>query len=102
MYHVFNLQIAKNKMQMIKTTKRIRLLSFKSIWIKTGIKKVLLEPSFTTAKKILKTTALINKINNQIKLIPILRKTTLKTKISKNLLGIKKMMKTSTNSKKSK
>jgi hypothetical protein len=89
-------------MQMIKTKKRTRLLFFKSIWIKTGIKKVLLEPSFTTAKKILKTTTLINKIDSQIKQISILRKTTLKTKIRKNLLAIKKMMKTSMNSRKSK
>ncbi len=99
---MFNSQIAKNKMQMIKIRKKIRLLSFKLIWIKTGIKKVLLEPSYKIAKKILKIITLIDKINSQIKEISILRKTTLKTKIKKNLLAIKMMMKTSTNWKKSK
>ena len=86
---------------MIKTRKRIKLLFWKLTWIKTGMRKVLFAPSFSTEKKTRKIKTIMEKIKIKIRLTPMLKRTTLKLKISKNLWAMKRTIRTSTNSKKS-
>jgi hypothetical protein len=82
---------------MTKAKRRTRLLFWKSIWIRTGTRKVLFEPSFTIERKIRKMKVLVSKIKTSISLILILRRSTVKARISKRLREMKRMMKILTN-----
>ena len=98
---MFNSQTAKRKMLMTKTRRRTRLLFWKSIWIKTGMRRALFEPSSTTARKMKKIKTTISKIRTNLSLIRLIKRTTLKVKIKTSLSKIRKMMKTLTNYKRS-